>query len=183
MPTRRKKIGRQNKSNRTRSKSRSPTSLKTPLTEDEFRQKLDDLAKDVDDSKFQEELNDAFVNSVNETLMMNYRHFFKFNKEYERTFNGIITKQDVGRIKEQLGKRHKNIEKASYNWQMFLFEVIKIIKDVEISLAIERYTWDAGLIVLYAAYPDYLNHKNEDGQKDVLSGYVPYRQITPLFPK
>ena len=32
MPTRRKKIGRQNKSNRTRSKSRSPTSLKTPLT-------------------------------------------------------------------------------------------------------------------------------------------------------
>jgi hypothetical protein len=183
MPTRRKTTGQQNKSKRTRSKSRSPSSPKTPLTEDEFTQKLDDLAKD--DFNFKEEVSDGLAEVVNESLMKHYKHFFKFSKEDEKTFNGIITKEDVKRIKEQLGDkpRKHNIENASYQWQMFLFEVMKIIKDIELSLSIDRYTWDAGLIVLYAAYPDYLNHKNEEGQKDVMSGYVGYKHLTTLFQK
>jgi len=205
----------QTKSKGTRSNNITTSSPKKPLTENEFnlysgintfmpekdignpsfcihldkktgidlKQKLYRLAKD--DSKFKEQLNDGLAEVVNKSIMLNYKYYFKFLKEDEETFTGIITKEDVKRIKEQLGDkpRKHNIENASYEWQMFLFEVIKIIKDEEISLSIDRFTWDAGLIVLYAAYPDYLNHKNEEGQKDVLSGYVPYRQVTPLFPK
>lgn len=159
---------------RSRSQSRSP--LKSPLTAAQF-------AKEVGDLEIAGEYNAYHVNS---SLIKQFSHYFrKMDKDEEKKFKDEITNEDIKNLRKKFQKlnnqgkpvaisTYKNIEKAPYNWQKLVIEATKLLKDNvdEIPLAFERYTWDAGLLVIYAGYPKYL--------KEWHQGYVDYKKLDPI---
>ena len=149
------------------------------LTEEEFKQKS--LTKEEFKIKLLEQLGDIedieeifwFAERVNESLIEHHYYYFSELTEEEEEY---ITNQDIENIKNSLGTipETDNIENASYKWQMFVIEVTKLVKDVEMPLSRDRYVWDAGLLVLFAAYPRFL-------KSGVFQGYIDYKQLEPMF--
>jgi len=139
------------------------------LTKEEFKQKLLEHLGDIEDI---EEIF-GFAERVNESLIEHHYYYFSELTEEEEEY---ITNQDIENIKNSLGPipETDNIENASYKWQMFVIEVTKLVKDVEMPLSIDRYVWDAGLLVLFAAYPRFL-------KSGVFQGYIDYKQLEPMF--
>ena len=158
---------------RSTSKSRSPTVSESnePLTLSEFEKRVGDI---------------GFAKQVNESLIGHYPHYFtKLRKDEEEEFKDMITNDDIKKIKDKFQKlndkgkpvainTYRKIEKAPYNWQKLVIEVTKLLKDVEMSLSIDRYTWDAGLLVIFAAYPRFL-------KSGVFQNYIEYKQLRPMF--
>jgi hypothetical protein len=161
---------------RSRSQSRSPPGTKAPLTKSEFEQKVGDI-------RLVEGYN---AQHVNKSLIEHYSHYFeKMSKDEVEEFKDIITNEDIKNLRGKFQKlndkgkplaisTYKNIENAPYNWQKLVIEATKLLKDVdEMPLAFERYTWDAGLLVIFAGYPKYL--------KEMHQGYVPFKELKPMF--
>jgi len=162
----------------TRSRSRSIqriSPLKAPLTKAQFE-------KEVGDIRLVEGYN---AQHVNKSLIEHFSHYFeKMSKDEEKKFKDEITNEDIKNLRKKFQKlndkgkpvaisTYKNIEKAPYNWQKLVIEATKLLKDVDqMPLAFERYTWDAGLIVIFAGYPNYL--------KDWHQGYVDYKKLDPI---
>jgi hypothetical protein len=161
---------------RSRSQSRSPPGPKAPLTAAQFE-------KEVGDLEIAGEYNAYDVNS---SLIKQYSHYFKkMDKDEEEKFKDEITNEDIKNLRKKFQKlndkgnpvafsTYKNIEKAPYNWQKLVIEATKLLKDDvdEISLDFDRYTWDAGLLVIYAGYPKYL--------KEWHQGYVDFKHLKPI---
>jgi SpoVK/Ycf46/Vps4 family AAA+-type ATPase len=170
-----------------------------PLSIEEFNEKLIHLAKN--DRKALKEAwkkhttgeditrPSSFAQSILEIILTSYTNLFYFTKEIEQLAREIITKEDIVRIKEQLngkgGKKptFKKIEKASYQWQMFLLQVIQLIKPYlcedfkktggcDNDWRVDYATFDAARIVLYNKYPKFLDDVE----------YIAYKKLkNPLF--
>lgn len=177
MPSRSRSRTRSRSHSRTRSKSRSPPGPKEPLTKDEFQERLGD--------------NYDFALDVNKSLLKHFSHYFKKvtnddKNEYKKTYGsmeGMITDEELKSIRAKFNHNHKvvaistykNIEKAPYNWQKLVIEVTKLVEDFkEPPLSFDRYVWDAGLLVLFAAYPKWL-------KSGIFQGHIKYKQFKPMF--
>ena len=179
------------------SKSRKPTmdtktttTAKLPLSKGEFNKKIIELAKNDNvklKNAWKKRVRDMFLplaENINKKLLQHYKHWFSFTKRDAEQYIDIITKEDVDEIKKQLGPKPKNsnLENASYQWQMLLFEVIRLMKpylcrdfehtgDCDCDWRVEYATFDASMIVLFNAYPTFVNAE-----------YISYEKLdTPLF--
>jgi hypothetical protein len=161
---------------RSRSQSRSSPGTKSPLTKSQFEEEVGHI-------RLVEGYN---AQHVNKSLIEHYSHYFeKMSKDEVEEFKDIITNEDIKKLKDKFQKlndkgkpvaisTYKNIEKAPYNWQKLVIEATKLLQNVdEMPLAFERYTWDAGLLVIFAGYPKFL--------KEMHQGYVPFTQLKPMF--
>jgi len=178
MSSRSRSRSRSRSSSGTRSRSRSIqriSPLKAPLTAAQFEEEVGHI----------EIAGEYNAQHVNKSLIKQFSHYFKkMDKDEEEKFKDEIKNEDIKKLREKFQKlngqgkpvaisTYKNIEKAPYNWQKLVIEATKLLKDVdEIPLAFERYTWDAGLLVIYAGYPKYLKHWHQ--------GYVDYKKLKPI---